>query len=96
MTTTAQLHLLSQTTTEEQLSARLTLVGKDDGIVFMQDSCYSLKSPAVVALLAYQTFKLYALADDMQARNIDAPSVELIDYPQFVQLSLDYQKTISW
>lgn len=92
----SQLHLISRPITQEQLNQQLSFVSEGDGIVFMQDSCYSLQAPSIQASLAYQNFEVYAVSRDMKARNINYQQVNIVNYQQLVQLSLQYDKTISW
>ena len=90
------LHIIDQPLAAEALTAQLSLFTAHDGLIFIQDGCYSLKSPAILSRLQQSTLTCYALIDDLQARNISAESITSINYPAFVDLSLEYNKTISW
>ena len=93
------LHLYRRPLQSEQLERLLSLCQADDGILLLHDASYSLHTAQLQQKIqaAKQTF--YCLHDDIAARQLTeqlTAAVTLIDYQQFVTLTLDYDKTISW
>ena len=73
-----------------------------DALLLIEDGVYVLCQPLSV-LLAYAQvpsgLPLFALADDLAARGISdrIPSlVTVIDYREFVALSLHHERVVSW
>lgn len=90
------LHLIKSPITPAQLDERCAMLANGDGILFLQDACYSLKSKAIDDRLSSVENTCYVIAQDLTARNIDTRQCQLIDYNEFVELTLKYQNTISW
>jgi tRNA 2-thiouridine synthesizing protein B len=93
------LHIINAPQTEAQLSATLSLTTAHDSLVFIQDSCYCLNAPSIVKLLTGSAITVYAIKEDLIARNVIADktlAVEAIDYELFVDLTLSHKKTITW
>ena len=95
------LHVLSDSPfTDASLSSCLRLLSEDDGLLLCGDAVYALlaDTPQLQALeLIPDSIQLYALEEDVQARSIDAPAcAQVIDYPEFVRLSLKFPKVNSW
>lgn len=96
------LHILNASpSTATQLKSCLRVVSSGDGIVLCGEAVQALRpgSAAAEQLLAcQQTYHLYALQEDVQARAIDTTmvSVALLDYPAFVALCVDYARVNSW
>jgi len=92
------LHVISHSPFgDNRLASCLRLLGPRDGLLLCGDAVYALNpGTATVAGLASLGPRLYALAEDLQARAIaDSPATS-VDYPGFVALSLDYDKVNSW
>jgi tRNA 2-thiouridine synthesizing protein B len=95
------LHLLSHSPYgDDRLSSCLRLFGTDDGLLLSGDAVYALQ-PASTARKALASLPsgagLYALTEDLQARNIQADAaVTVLDYSAFVALTLRYDKVNSW
>lgn len=95
------LHLLSHSPyADDRLNSCLRLLGADDGLLLSGDAVYALQ-PASAARKALDSLPsgaaLYALAEDLQARNIQADdAVTAVDYSTFVALTLRYDKVNSW
>lgn len=93
------LHVLSHSPFgDDRLNSCLRLIGSADALLLSGDAVYALQ-PGTAPFTALQTrqVKLFVLAEDAQARAIDAPDwVEVIDYPAFVELSIQHDKVNSW
>ncbi|MBU1329433.1 MAG: sulfurtransferase complex subunit TusB [Gammaproteobacteria bacterium] len=95
------LHLLSHSPYgDDRLSSCLRLCGAEDGLLLCGDAVYALQ-PASAARKALASLPsgagLYVLAEDLQARNIQADdAVTAVDYAAFVALTLRYDKVNSW
>jgi len=88
----ATLHVLSHSPfADNRLASCLRLLGKDDGLLLTGDAVYALLN----ADLAHLQGRVYALEEDVRARSIDADA-QLVDYPGFVQLSIDFDKVNTW
>ena len=64
-------------------------------IILTQDAVLA----ATVALSGTDFNKIYALSDDLVARGLSAlvgDNIEVVDYQQFVQLTLDHHPIVSW
>jgi len=80
----------------KQLQHCLELMTQDDGLLLIQD--------AVVACIAnpewfeqlQQCNHLYVLDKDCEARGFKAEVGQVIDYRVMVELSLQFDKTMSW
>ncbi|WP_194788435.1 sulfurtransferase complex subunit TusB [Pseudomonas sp. UFMG81] len=94
------LHLLTHSPFgDERLSSCLRLLGPQDAILLCGDATYALKAgsePQNALEAANLGGRLYALAEDLQARAIDGALAKAVDYPAFVELTLEYDKVNSW
>ncbi|PQZ91373.1 MULTISPECIES: sulfurtransferase complex subunit TusB [Pseudomonas] len=88
------LHVVSHSPfSDSRLDSCLRICGAEDAILLCGDGAYGLHAPALHA----RGVKVFVLAEDMQARNLPLPDwADSVDYPGFVQLSLDYDKVNSW
>ena len=88
------LHVVSHSPfSDSRLDSCLRICGAKDAILLCGDGAYGLHAPA----LQTKGVKVFVLAEDMQARNLPLPDwADSVDYPGFVQLSLDYDKVNSW
>lgn len=66
----------------------------DDAIVVIENGVYALQNPALQQYFANQA--CYAIAADLKARSITSHSATSIDYPAFVELCAQFDKTMSW
>jgi|ERR1700756_3243598 len=93
------LHVVSHSPfTDSRLDSCLRLCGAQDAILLCGDGAYALQ-PASAPFQALQakSIKVFVLAEDSQARNLNVPAwAASVDYPVFVQLSLDYDKVNTW
>ncbi|RMT85453.1 sulfurtransferase complex subunit TusB [Pseudomonas viridiflava] len=93
------LHVLSHSPfTDSRLDSCLRLLGDDDGILLCGDATYALMpTSAVLARLQASTESLYALDEDLLARNIVLPTGAVsVDYAGFVALSIRFDKVNTW
>ncbi|MEP1445830.1 MAG: sulfurtransferase complex subunit TusB [Paraglaciecola sp.] len=68
-----------------------------DGLLLTQDAVYSLMDRELGTKLL-QLKSVFVLKEDAEARGIgiEPSKIQLINYEQFVELSLKYEKVISW
>ncbi|MBU3001730.1 sulfurtransferase complex subunit TusB [Paraglaciecola arctica] len=68
-----------------------------DGLLLTQDAVYGLMDKELSTKLQ-QLEAVFVLKEDAEARGIEIePStIQLINYEQFVELCLKYEKVISW
>ena len=96
------LHILnSSPATSSQLKSCLRVLSAGDGIVLTGEAVQALRAGSAAAqklLACEQTYRLYALQEDVQARAIDTAHmpVTLLDYPAFVALCVEYARVNSW
>ncbi|MCW9028405.1 MAG: sulfurtransferase complex subunit TusB [Kangiella sp.] len=80
----------------QKLNQALPFISEQDGILLIEDAVVVATYGSVQA--NHQT--LYVLVEDLIARGLkDKVGVEqwnLVDYPQFVELTLQYDKSVSW
>ncbi|MGY2440530.1 sulfurtransferase complex subunit TusB [Pseudomonas sp. SDO52101_S400] len=93
------LHVLSHSPFgDERLTSCLRLLGTADALLLCGDAAYALQ-PGTAPFKALETrrVKLFVLAEDAQARAVQAPDwAEAIDYPAFVELSIHHDKVNTW
>jgi tRNA 2-thiouridine synthesizing protein B len=96
----ATLHVLSHSPfADTRLSSCLRLLGSDDAVLLCGDAAYALlpSSAPLLALQALTALKLFVLDEDAKARNINLPDGAVaVDYPAFVELSIQYDKVNTW
>lgn len=97
----ATLHLLSHSPfSDSRFASCLRLLGPQDGLLLSGDAVYALQpgSAQLQALnLMPENIGLFALEEDLQARNLAAPArARVVDYPAFVELCTAYAKVNSW
>lgn len=92
------LHTLTKSPVSADLTTLCQMMGEDDELLLLQDGvlCAMRGSPALDALPAE---RVYALAEDVEARGLSAhisPDVRLLDYTQFVTLSIKHTSQMAW
>ncbi|HWH86049.1 MAG TPA: sulfurtransferase complex subunit TusB [Pseudomonas sp.] len=93
------LHVLSHSPfSDDRLTSCLRLIGSADALLLAGDAVYALQpDSAPFFALQERKIKLYVLIEDAQARAIEIPDwAEAIDYPAFVELSIQHDKVNSW
>jgi tRNA 2-thiouridine synthesizing protein B len=97
----ATLHVLSHSPfADSRLTSCLRLLGSKDALLLCGDATYAL-TQATAPLEALESragsFELYALQEDVLARNLPVPGwVKCVDYPEFVELSIRYDRVNTW
>ncbi|CAM3682187.1 Sulfur relay protein DsrH [Pseudomonas reidholzensis] len=84
---------------DNRLASCLRLLGADDAVLLCGDAVYALRAgtePQRLVQAAQLDNRLFALAEDLQARAINSDLAQAVDYPAFVALSLHYDKVNSW
>lgn len=94
------LHLLSQSPFTSPLDSILRPLGVRDGLLLCGAACHALQpGSAPLELLEHlpASIAIHALEEDLQARNLTAPErVQVVDYPDFVELCTRYDKVNGW
>ncbi|MGN8277113.1 sulfurtransferase complex subunit TusB [Pseudomonas sp. SMV71] len=93
------LHVLSHSPFgDSRLATCLRVLGEQDALLLCGDATYALQPGSVpFATLQGSGLKLFVMAEDIQARALQAPDwAEAIDYPAFVELSIRHDKVNSW
>lgn len=93
------LHVLSHSPFgDDRLNSCLRLIGASDGLLLTGDAVYALQpGTAPCTALTTSSPTLFVLIEDAQARALAIPDTARgIDYPAFVELSLQYDKVNSW
>ncbi|WP_431356912.1 sulfurtransferase complex subunit TusB [Litoribrevibacter albus] len=73
----------------------LKVVQKSDAILLIEDGVFAVSHPEYSDKL--NCHPCYALESDLESRGINTPnSVAVINYDDFVELTLQFDKTISW
>lgn len=93
------LHVLSHSPFgDNRLASCLRILGSQDALVLCGDATYALQ-PGTEPFAALQAAgrKVFVLAEDAQGRALHTPDwAEAIDYPAFVELSIEHDKVNSW
>lgn len=89
------LHILTQSPSSEAFSQCLSAVTKNDAVLLIQDGIYAETD---TDLAATGIKNIFALTADRQARGLNTTpeAISLIDYNDFVALTLEYDKTVTW
>ncbi len=95
------LHVLSHSPfADSRLSSCLRVLGHEDAILLCGDATYAVTASTAArqALDAKaDSLKLFILEEDAKARNLVLPDwVSRVDYPGFVELSVQYDKVNTW
>ncbi|WP_323641106.1 sulfurtransferase complex subunit TusB [Pectobacterium polonicum] len=94
------LHTLSHSPYHVDLDALLRSMGQGDALVLLQDGVIAaLAGGDIIHRLLDSAVLLYALRPDTEARGITeqiSNNVTLIDYNQFVQLTVEHPQQLAW
>ncbi|MCP2073333.1 UNVERIFIED_ORG: tRNA 2-thiouridine synthesizing protein B [Pseudomonas lini] len=93
------LHVLSHSPFgDNRLASCLRILGSQDALLLCGDATYALQpGTAPFEKLQVGGRKLFVLAEDVQARALPLPDwAEAIDYPAFVELSIQHDKVNTW
>lgn len=92
------LHIVNQSPfTHTALTQCLRALGQEDSLILIEDGVLLLANPAFAPNLPSAT-RLFALQPDGDARgiSIDPDIATAVEFPQFVELVTQHQKTMSW
>lgn len=95
------LHVLSHSPfADSRLSSCLRLLGHEDAILLCGDATYAVTASTAARQVLdakADSLKLFILEEDAKARNLVLPDwVSRVDYPGFVELSVQYDKVNTW
>lgn len=100
------LHILNKNYTSELLNSFMQRVQAQDGLVLLADAVYILSNANTKVLLSnlIQSKRLYVLSEELKSRGLSLqnsitsqnPSNIEISYTQFVELTLQFDKTLTW
>lgn len=96
---TSTLHLLSHSPfNDTRLAGCLRLMGPADAVMLTGDAVYAVVADSETdASLQRAGIRTYALQEDVQARGlIPGTAITVVDYPEFVALTLAFDKVNSW
>ena len=82
-----------------KLTGKFAEKHEDIALLHIQEACKATTSAKYCSKLREASIKVYALRADVEARKLTKmhPSVELIDYRQWVSLLMDkHGKVVSW
>ena len=92
------LHTISGSPSSGLLDSCLKLICPGDGILLIQDGVYYGCPPYLLDCVSRDN-SIFALREDLLARGVLSKLAERIDpvgYRRFVELTIDYDKVISW
>lgn len=84
---------------DERLSSCLRLLGADDSLLLCGEAVQALRSgtaPQAQLRDARLQGRLFALSEDLEARDLADTLAERVDYPGFVDLILRHDKVNTW
>ncbi|KFX19644.1 sulfurtransferase complex subunit TusB [Pectobacterium betavasculorum] len=94
------LHTLSRSPYHVDLDALLRSLDQGDALLLLQDGVIAgLADGDIILRLLDSAVLLYALRPDTEARGITeqiSSSVVLIDYNEFVQLTVEHPQQLAW
>ena len=83
-----------------KLAGKLVEKREEIALLHIQEACKATTSSEYCSKLQEASIKVYALRADVEARKLSKkmhPSVELIDYKQWISLLMDkHDKVVSW
>lgn len=93
------LHTLTKSPSAADLTTLCSLLDAQDDLVLLQDGvlCALRNAPALAALS--RAARVHVLLPDVEARGLAAhiaPGVGLLDYTQFVALSVKHPQQMAW
>jgi tRNA 2-thiouridine synthesizing protein B len=83
--------------THQSLQHCLHRIDEIDGLLLTQDAVYAVLHQSLNSKLA-ELDSVFVLKEDAEARGVHVKSnhIQLISYAEFVDLSLKYEKVMSW
>lgn len=90
------LHLISTALNYELYQQLMAVLADDDVLLFTYQGVYNLHTQQDLL----KKYRCYALISDLQAYGLltlaEQTSCKIIDYSEFVQLGITYERSISW
>lgn len=98
---TPSLHIVNKSSLDSNaLTSCLAVSTPGDCLLLIEDGAYSVLDPSGLQTLLHAHLEIYVLAEDMQARGLDAGSLDsrlcCVDYAGFVALACRCARTVSW
>ena len=95
------LHVLSHSPfSDTRLASCLRILGTGDALLLCGDAVYALQPNSNARKLLQENLgaqSLFILEEDLVARHLECPQwATAVDYPGFVQLSIQYDKVNTW
>lgn len=93
------LHIISQKLTNETVNRLLEMSQEGDGFVFIADGIFGYRSLAQLKHYSAIHNNVYYLTEDAQLRGFSAHALshlQGISYSEFVALTLEYDKSLTW
>ncbi|WP_343192553.1 sulfurtransferase complex subunit TusB [Buchnera aphidicola (Taiwanaphis decaspermi)] len=94
------LHILIKSPFDTDINLLLSMIRISDDLLFLQDSVISvIKNNIFLEKFLKCPAKLYVLKNDVYARGIKnkiSKKIKLINYYEFVKLTIKHSKSISW
>lgn len=94
------LHVVSQSSTQLDINAFLRSVNANDAVLFVQNGVSSLiEGNPLFTLLNATEASVYVLRNDLEARgmlNLIAEDVTVVDYHQYVDLTVEHTPQLLW
>ena len=83
---------------DQRLLNCLGRIQQHDGVLLLQDACYLLNHPNLLNKLCATECSVLVLDEDIAARGLTLTqtNIKTISYAEFVELSMLYDKVISW
>jgi tRNA 2-thiouridine synthesizing protein B len=95
------LHVLSHSPfADTRLTSCLRMLGPDDALLLCGDATYALAESSIPRKALegrVPDLNLFVLDEDIKARSVFVPRwAKCIDYPAFVELSIQYDRVNTW
>ncbi len=95
------LHLIMSPPAMTDIASITLTLDKADEILLLQDGVYGAvtQSHEFISIIEMLPSRVYLLEDDVLARGLTPylhPNVRVIDYQQFVDLTVKHTKQITW
>ena len=93
------LHKFSQSPFQSNsIQSNLALIADDDAVLLIENAVYAIKHAAMLELLINRGSQLFILKEDCDARGLTniSDNIQQMDYAGFVELTLQYEKVVSW
>ncbi|MCY7295121.1 sulfurtransferase complex subunit TusB [Alteromonas sp. a30] len=94
------LHILSKSVNTEALAEKLNYISEEDACLLRNDAVLMLLNEKALQTLSRSlpATRLFLLEDDLRLRGLafNKEDVTKVGYNEFVDLCLQFEKTISW